>query len=164
MNIINWVGHEPIKSDTRPPTRAEYAASYNRPYIGPIGIAVHHYAVDVNCIICTFEHHISNRGWPSIGYEYIIQMDGTINRVASAETATYHVATRNDEIVGWCFTGDLDVHHPTDEQIAAYNYLYLQKGNNLPVKAHKEWATKDYPSACPGRYWDEWKHKLLGVV
>jgi len=166
--IVSMVGRLPVGNEA-PMTREQYAHYVAQPYQGIIGIAVHHVAA-TSTVEATASFHTrpvaeGGRGWPNIGYYAFIDMDGTTYICNSLDTASYHVAGRNHELLGIVFNGDLTASFPTDAQIRAFNRLHprlvAKLGYDLPVNGHKHWALPSSPSACPGGLWAQWKHRLL---
>ena len=165
------VGRLPVGNDP-PMTRAQYAAYVGAQYVGIIGIAAHHVGA-VSTVEATAAFHTrpidrGGRGWPTIGYCAFIDMDGTTYICNALETASYHVAGRNHELLGVVLNGNFMTVWPTDAQIAAFNRLHsrleAKLGHALPVDGHKGWALPGHATTCPGALWTQWKGRLVGVV
>ncbi len=94
--------------------------------------------------------HVSNRGWPGIGYHFVIQRDGTIFQTNLLTTVSNHVQGANTKSIGICLSGNFDEEQPTPEALGALvhviRYLNTQLGKTLGIHAHNEYA----PKSCPG--------------
>lgn len=97
-------------------------------------------------------YHVDSLGWPSIGYSYVIEPDGTIKFCNPIEWRTYHVGNHNNYAVGICLTGDFRSEKPTKAQeeslrnlVAALQKAYPQLKN---VKGHNEFSGYEW-KACP---------------
>ncbi len=86
-------------------------------------------------------YHVQTNGWPSIGYHYVIEPDGTIKWCNDIETRAYHVGDHNNYAVGICLTGDFRTEKPTAAQEESlrnlvnglkksYTHLKYVKGHN----------------------------------
>ena len=163
--MIDLQGFLPVVG--RPMTRSEYAAWAGKEYgVAPTGIAIHHFAHDYpdnwtveGIALDVAGYHTGQQKWPTIGYYAIIAPNGDIAICNSRDTASYHVAGRNHELLGIALSGDFSKHPPTDEQIASFNWWYNCYEVGLPVKGHKDWALS--PTSCPGEWLDI--TKLQGV-
>lgn len=115
-------------------------------------IVIHHSAWDDANAFDYANLHVSDRGWPGIGYHYVIDQDGTINQTNSLNTASYHVQGYNTQAIGICISGDLDQHPMTASQKRSVKkiirYLRIRFGKKLIVKPHKDYKSTD----CPGRF------------
>src|SRR5690625_354138 len=60
--------------------------------------------------------HVNSLNWPSIGYTYVIEVDGTIKYVNDIENSTYHVGNHNNYCVGVILSGDFRYENHTKEQ------------------------------------------------
>jgi len=93
------------------------------------------------------------RGFATIGYHYVIYLDGSVHRGRSEELIGAHCLGQNSTSVGICYIGGLDSKgNPkdtrTEAQKAALTKLVTElKGRykNAKVHGHNEFAAK----ACP---------------
>lgn len=94
------------------------------------------------------------RGFSSIGYHYVIYLDGSIHPGRPVEDIGAHCLGHNAHSIGVCYIGGLDVDtlEPTDtrtpEQRAALRELIAELQEQYPgatVHGHNEFADK----ACP---------------
>ena len=97
-------------------------------------------------------YHVQTNGWPSIGYHYVIEPDGTIKWCNDIETRAYHVGNHNNYAVGICLTGDFRTEKPTAAQEESLRNLVngLKKtySHLKYVKGHSEFSGYEW-KACP---------------
>lgn len=113
-------------------------------------------------------YHINGKGWPGIGYHYLIDGAGKIERVNHHETISYHASYHNDDSIGislkGSFVGDAI---PSDDQMAATAWLVEKLKGELLIEnviGHKETAyaqTPEHGTQCPGDLWHEWKEQVI---
>lgn len=112
-------------------------------------IVIHHSATTSGSAAAYAKYHVENRGWPGIGYHFVIDKDGTINLTNYLETISYHVSGQNTRSIGICLTGNFDIQQPTTAQLNSVvrliRFLSDQLGR-LPIKGHNDYAAK----SCPG--------------
>ncbi len=93
------------------------------------------------------------RGWPGIGYHFVID-EGTAYYVGSVDTQRAHVANRNDEALGICFTGLYDASLPSaaDTEVAKLLIAGLDEfyGHKKQLLSHKQMMPPGH-TLCPGR-------------
>ena len=132
-------------------------------------LIIHHTTGDAfGSTVAIANYHVYGKGWPGIGYHYLIDGAGKIEQVNYRETISYHASYHNDDSIGislkGCFTGDLI---PSDDQIAAAAWLVEKLRGELPIEAvigHKETAyaqTPGHGTQCPGDTWLEWKDRVI---
>lgn len=94
------------------------------------------------------------RGWASIGYHFVIYLDGTVHRGRPVAQIGAHCSGHNAGSIGICYVGGLssDGLTPTDTrtpaQCAALHRLVhelLQSYPHATVHGHNDYA----PKACP---------------
>lgn len=97
-------------------------------------------------------YHVQTNGWPSIGYSYVIEPDGTIKFCNDIELRTYHVGNHNNYAVGICLTGDFRSENPTSAQKESLRNLVQALQKTYPhlkyVKGHNEFSGYEW-KACP---------------
>lgn len=110
-------------------------------------------------------YHVNGKGWPGIGYHYVICPDGQIYSTNDHYRVSYHAGTLNapgDEnwvSLGICFGGDFRKSMPTKAAQQAGRALVTWLQYNLPgqiaVVPHKRMPGAQ--TACPGEYrLEEW--------
>lgn len=97
-------------------------------------------------------YHRSNKGWPRIGYHFLIYPDGGVKQVNDLTTASYHNGVNNFESVGVSFVGDFSASSPTLSALRAARGVVAEikrKTTAEAVNGHKDLKS----TACPGG-WD----------
>lgn len=93
------------------------------------------------------------RGFQGIGYHFVIDLDGTVERGRALEKAGAHCLNHNAHSIGICYIGGLDAAGKpadtrTEAQRAALRWLVrdlLKQHKDASVHGHNEFAAK----ACP---------------
>lgn len=97
-------------------------------------------------------YHVDTHGWPSIGYSYVIEPDGTIKFCNDIELRTYHVGDHNNYAVGICLTGDFRYEEPTVAQKESLRNLVHALQKQYPhlkyIKGHNEFSGYEW-KRCP---------------
>lgn len=108
-------------------------------------------------------YHVDSLGWPSIGYSYVIEPDGTIKFCNDIELRTYHVGDHNNYAVGICLTGDFRYEQPTAAQKESLRNLvnalqktyphlkYIKGHNEFPGYASKQCPVFDYKAVLANK-------------
>lgn len=112
--------------------------------------------------------HVNGNGWSDIGYHYVINRDGSIEKGRPINRQGAHTYGHNKDNIGVCLVGGVDSDlNPednfTDVQWDALRYmisylagLYGIKEEN--IKGHRDWGAK---KACPSfdvkTKLEEWK-------
>lgn len=96
------------------------------------------------------------RGFKMIGYNYVIDLDGTVENGRSIEMDGAHTVGHNKNSIGICYIGGCDSNYKakdtrTVEQkkslyLLVYQLLTLHKLSIANVHCHNEFATKACPS------------------
>lgn len=94
-----------------------------------------------------------NRGFRTVGYHYIIGLDGTVHRGRPEDEIGAHCLGHNNNSIGVCYVGGLDRDgHPKDTRTEAQRKALRQVVDELQqrfpgatVHGHREFANK----ACP---------------
>lgn len=93
------------------------------------------------------------RGWPGPGYHFVIAK-GIVYYVGSVDTQRAHIANRNDEALGICFTGTYDTAPLAARDIEAGRDLIqgLDEfyGHKKEIHGHN-WFMQPGYTTCPGR-------------
>jgi N-acetyl-anhydromuramyl-L-alanine amidase AmpD len=121
-------------------------------------ITIHHGASSRTATIEDYNRwHTQEKGWPSIGYHYVIDQKGNIFQTNYIDSLTYHNGFNNTYAIGVAMIGNFDEYPIPKAQKESLVYLikFLKKKKALPklkrLIGHKEYAGK---TACPGRYTD----------
>ena len=108
-------------------------------------------------------YHVA-QGWGGFGYHLAVFSSGRLYYCGSITSARAHVASRNHELIGVAFVGNFSDRMPTWEAIQAGReaiaFIRATYGP-IPVHAHGYWALPQYPTACPGGTWPQWRDYLL---
>ncbi|MCL2387968.1 MAG: peptidoglycan recognition protein family protein [Defluviitaleaceae bacterium] len=122
------------------------------------GIVLHHYAHPARegQTLATPQDvhrwHLA-RGWAGIGYNFVVDQDGTIWNGRGMEAGGAHVTGHNSSTVGIGCQGNFDSVH-TKMSDAQYNALVWllkhirERYGEIPFKGHRHFAQ----TACPGRH------------
>jgi len=141
FNIINVVDDLPKHQKKRYKTRSLDRIKQ---------IVVHHSLTEKGSPRAFANFHIDSRGWPGIGYHYVIDKKGQIFLTNFLTTISYHVDNANTRSVGICLVGNFDVETPPQVQIDALNYLIrlIRKDlkPDIALVKHNEFS----PKSCPG--------------
>ncbi|CAM4399249.1 peptidoglycan recognition family protein [Bacillus manliponensis] len=115
-------------------------------------IVVHHSLTKTGSAEAYARYHVDVNGWSGIGYQFVIEQNGTIKQCQNIGANSYHVGNHNKYCVGICLTGDFRIQEPTAAQRCSLYELitYLQKTypNLKYVKGHsdlKGYEWKDCP-------------------
>ena len=125
-------------------------------------IVVHHSAVDVDSSAESITaYHVQTRGWPGIGYHFVVHWDGSIEYTMDMSLISYHVTSRNADCVGVCLPGNWSLRQPPDAQLAAARTLVANVqyalGWFITIVGHRDLAQ----TQCPGDTWGQWKERVI---
>lgn len=103
------------------------------------------------------------RGYNSIGYHYVIRIDGSIELGRGEATVGAHCIGHNTNSIGVCYIGGCDTAmRPKDTRTAAQNTSLLSLVKRLSAKypsasihGHNEFANK----ACPAFDVQKWREE-----
>lgn len=113
-------------------------------------VVVHHSATTSGTAKSFARYHVNSRGWPGIGYHYVIDKDGTINQTNELENISYHVSGQNTNSIGICLVGDYDKQKPPAIQMDQCARLIVSLQNQLDqelkIRGHSAFSKK----TCPG--------------
>ena len=94
------------------------------------------------------------RGWSDIGYHYVIQLNGDINKGRSIERMGAHVSGQNRGSIGICYIGGVDKNmKPQDTRTGAqkksldkFILELMDKHPDATLHGHNEFSSKACPS------------------
>jgi hypothetical protein len=116
-------------------------------------IAVHHSATKTGSAEAFARYHVSDLGWPGIGYHFVIEKDGTIKWTNNLQTISYHVGNSNKKAIGICLTGDFKEEQPTAKQWESLFNLLKNLLLELNLSYDQAWGHSQFPGyetkACP---------------
>lgn len=113
-------------------------------------IVVHHSA-SINQTAEDFaDYHVLSRGWPGIGYHFVIEKDGLIIMGNPLTNISYNTQNQNTKTIGICLSGNFEQEQPTAAQMDSLSNLIAYLRNELPqslqVFGHRDFAA----TSCPG--------------
>ena len=119
-------------------------------------IIIHHAASAGDVDAATVHRwHLAN-GWSGIGYHYLVRMDGTVERGRPEDIVGAHAKGHNDDSIGVCLAGNLDLKSPAPAQMLAVVELVREiqsRYGDLDLLRHSDVGS----TACPGRHFPwEW--------
>lgn len=92
------------------------------------------------------------RGWRGIGYHYVVDLDGTVEKGRVVSQAGSHCYGRNAHSIGICYIGGLDSSgKPRDTRTPPQKAALLKLITNLTkiyhckVSGHRDYAKKECP-------------------
>lgn len=108
--------------------------------------------------------HIEDRGWPGVGYHYIIDPDGKIFKVGLDRQKRWSVGNHNGHTISIMLIGDFRNEKPTAEQLdsAVWMANRLKQAYGVPterVKGHSEYPGHS-SKACPAIDMDFFRAEL----
>ena len=116
-------------------------------------IAVHHSATKTGSAEAYSRYHVSELGWPGIGYHFVIEKDGIIKWTNNLQTVSYHVGNSNKKAIGICLTGDFKEEQPTPLQWQSLFELLKKLLLELNLGFDNVWGHSQFPGyetkACP---------------
>lgn len=114
-------------------------------------------------------YHVNGRGWPGIGYHYVIMADGTTYQTQYPETKSYHAGSYDapgDENL-WslavCLSGNFQTAPPSQRQQDAARDLVAWLKTQLSIE--QVLGHRDMPgaqTACPGNTYVDWLPYVAG--
>ena len=115
------------------------------------GIVLHHYAANVS-IQTVHNWHLGN-GWAGIGYNFVVDKDGTIWNGRGMEFVGAHAANHNSNTIGIAVQGDYHNVSRTmpDAQFNALVWLIRhlrERYGNIWIRGHRDLMA----TACPGQH------------
>lgn len=116
-------------------------------------------------------YHVNTRGWPAIGYHYVVAPDGQIYQGNGILQSSYHAGSfdapgdENKTAVGICLGGDFRTHPPSEPQIFAAasltQYMRDTLPNHISVQPHKRMPGA--ATVCPGYNIEKWLKNIDGL-
>lgn len=114
-------------------------------------IAIHHTAGDSQNPEVYAKFHVETRGWPGVGYHFMVGINGEKYLTNELDRASYNVGGMNSSVVGICLMGNFDKTVPTLQQLQAAAELVKALLAVLPNKEVVVVRHGDLgQTACPG--------------
>lgn len=127
-------------------------------------IVIHHTVSPPDRPISSIASYHVSRGWPGIGYHYVISGSGDIYQTNYNETMSYHVGGQNHYAIGVSLQGNFQENQPPKAQIEAAASLVEHLKKVVPsisnVEPHR--GMPKQATACPGNTWENWLWKISG--
>lgn len=127
-----------------------------------IGVALHHTVTTISPSateeqerehIRSIDRYHVQQGWYGIGYHYLCFPSGRVYRTGWGARA--HVASRNHELIGIAWVGDLTARLPSVYEVSAaavaLRDAWQRIGREVEVRGHRLWALATHPTACPAK-------------
>ena len=118
-------------------------------------ITIHHAASSNNATALDFaRYHVNEKGWPGIGYHFVIDRSGNIFQTNDLKSVSYHNGYNNTNALGVSMVGNMELEEMTAAQSKAL--LWLIRKLKRQVKSikylvgHKEYVPGH--TVCPGAY------------
>ena len=113
-------------------------------------VVIHHSDTTSGSPEAYARYHVQKRGWPGIGYHFVVQPSGKIYQTNKLETISYHAKGQNTRSVGICMTGDFDKQVLSADQLTScvelIRYLNRRFDRDLAIAGHNQFSEK----SCPG--------------
>lgn len=101
----------------------------------------------------TIDRWHKQKGWNGIGYNYVIDLDGTIETGRKEGETGAHTVGHNTGSIGICYVGGVDAFgkHTDTRTIAQQAAMVklvselLERYPNAKLSGHNQWARKDCP-------------------
>lgn len=123
-------------------------------------IVVHHSATIGQTAKDYARYHVLSKGWPTIGYHFVIEVNGDIIQCNPLTAISYHVSGHNTQSIGICLSGDFTKQEPTKAQLKSLDRLIKHLRKELPqylaVDGHKKYGQ----TSCPGHSLEKHLHKF----
>lgn len=104
-------------------------------------------------------YHVQSKGWPGIGYHFVIEVNGDIILCNPISTISYNVSGHNTRGIGICLSGDFTQQEPTAAQLKSLDNLIKHLRKELPqylaVDGHKAYGQ----TSCPGHHLEKHLYK-----
>lgn len=114
-------------------------------------IAIHHSFTERGSAETFARYYVNNKGWPGIGYHFVIEQDGIIKWCHDPTTISYHVGNSNSLSIGICMIGDFRYHDPGKAQFSSLNQLVKKLMLDLDIEPLNVWGHNEFP----GYEWKE---------
>lgn len=123
-------------------------------------VVVHHSATPSGTPRAFARFHVETRGWPGIGYHFVVGKKGELWRTNALTTVSYHARGHNRESVGVCLGGDFSEAPPSAIQLAALEGLLRWLVAKLPgrrIVFHRDIVPT---TTCPGAQMPAWVKRI----
>lgn len=114
-------------------------------------IVIHHSAQDNQTPLDYANYHVYTKGWPAIGYHFVIQPTGAIFLTNNVDTVSYHVSGYNTKSIGICLSGSFTDKRPTIPQFESLEFMIKSLKEfftTAKVRGHGHFSN----TQCPGTF------------
>jgi len=154
-----------IVDDLPKSTTSSYST---RPRTDITQLIIHHTTGDpFQSIYNIASYHVNGKGWPGIGYHFVIDGAGKIYMTNYPETLSYHSNYANPYGMAICMQGNFMYTWPSNAQLAACRQLIAYLKREIPTITKPLIPHRDAPGAstqCPGDTYPEWWPALTGEL
>jgi len=113
-------------------------------------IVIHHSASIGQTAEDYARYHVRSKGWPGIGYHFVIEVNGDIIQANPLINVSYNVSGYNTRSIGICLSGNFTKQEPSSQQLKSLKNLIAHLRRQLPQKL-EVFGHKDYgQTSCPG--------------
>jgi len=131
--------------------------TYRKRFLDKIEYIVLHHTVGKGTPKAFAKYHIS-KGWPGIGYHFLIDKEGKVYQTNRLDTISYNVALTNTKVLGIAVIGNYETKNLNTKQKRSLTELVkLLRAlvGNKPVVGHNKFRA----TLCPGKYITEYIKK-----
>jgi len=111
-------------------------------------------------------YHIQDRGWPGIGYDYVVGANGTVYKTNRNDVVNYHAGNANRISLGICLVGNFDLGGPPAPQWQSAVALVRELVTAYRIPVQRVIGHREVPAAksCPGRQFDmiRFRREVIG--
>jgi hypothetical protein len=131
-------------------------------------VSWNHNVSDLRNVEAFARYHVS-KGWPGIGYHFVVAPSGFIFQTNDLDTVSYHIgsATGNRQSIGVALGGDFRYGPPNEPQVisaaALVQWLQTYMPKQISVTTHGRFPGGS-DTVCPGYNYDDWMKVITGVT
>jgi hypothetical protein len=150
--LVLWLSNQRIKIvDKTNELMRSASQNYRTRLLSQINqIVVHHSASIGQTAEDYARYHVRSKGWPGLGYTFVLEVDGTIIQGHPLNVVSYNTSGVNTRTIGICLSGDFTKQKPSLAQLKSLKQLikYLRSvlPQRLDVYGHKDYGI----TSCPG--------------
>ena len=125
-------------------------SGYRKRRIEQITQIIVHHTADNGTPESVAHYHVAEKGWPGIGYHFMIDKSGQIYQTNDIDTVSYHVANMNTISLGVTCIGNFEIDEPTPAQVESLKWIIgAAKAviGDVAVFGHRDKGT----TLCPGK-------------
>jgi len=165
QTTAEWVrenSHGPVTADDEQLNAAgrRPGSSVYRHLEGARRIIIHHSATETGCARVFRSLHRAVNGWVDIGYHFVIgngslSRDGDVEEGRPAWAVGAHARHNNEDSIGVCLVGDMNLHPPTEEQLRSLGRLMATLMARHGLGPEDLYLHGDLPGCsteCPGSH------------